>query len=140
MSDVGEITARLQGVKSSGQDRWIARCPAHEDRSPSLAVRALPDGRVLMHCFAGCDTEAILGAIGLKFTDLFAEPLAHHFAPTRAPFSAREALECLTGESAIVLIVGSDIADGKGCTPKDADRLALALGRITAAMEVVHGF
>lgn len=49
---------------------WIACCPAHEDRSPSLSIRAAEDGRVLLHCHAGCPTEAVLRALGLVWQDL----------------------------------------------------------------------
>jgi hypothetical protein len=43
---VTRLLDRLQGVKRTGPSRWIARCPAHEDRRPSLAVRELDDGRL----------------------------------------------------------------------------------------------
>jgi hypothetical protein len=47
--------------------RWTAaggmcRCPAHDDRTPSLSVRP-GDRRLLFHCFAGCDTAAVIGAL-----------------------------------------------------------------------------
>jgi len=51
---------------------WQARCPAHEDRSPSLSIREGDDGRVLVHCFAGCDLERILQALDLSVSELFA--------------------------------------------------------------------
>ena len=51
---------------------WQAQCPAHEDRTPSLSVREGSDGRALVHCFAGCETQEILRALGLEFRDLFA--------------------------------------------------------------------
>jgi len=53
----------LDKVKNTGQGRWIACCPAHDDRSPSLSIRALDDGRVLVHCFAGCDVGSVLEAV-----------------------------------------------------------------------------
>lgn len=49
---------------------WEARCPAHEDRRPSLAVSETED-RVLIHCRAGCTTEAVCSALGLTLADLF---------------------------------------------------------------------
>ena len=52
---------------------WIGRCPAHEDRSPSLSIREGDDGRVLLHCFAGCSIESICEAVGLKVSYLFPE-------------------------------------------------------------------
>ena len=48
----------------------LHHCPAHPDRRPSLSVRRAADGRWLLHCFAGCDTETILAAAGLTFADL----------------------------------------------------------------------
>jgi len=49
---------------------WFAHCPGHEDRRPSLSVTPGSDGRVLMHCHAGCPIESILSAIGLSVRDL----------------------------------------------------------------------
>ncbi len=46
-------------------------CPAHDDRSPSLSIAAGDDGRVLVHCHAGCSAEAVVQAIGLEMADLF---------------------------------------------------------------------
>lgn len=140
MSDIGDILARLFGVKSTGPDRWIARCPAHQDRRPSLTLRALPDGRILMQDFGGCETADVLSAIGLSFSDLFPEPLTRERLPRiAAPFSALDALTCLARESAIVAIAASDIADGKTLSPEDAERVCVAAGRIATALEAVHG-
>jgi hypothetical protein len=62
---------RLEGVKSTGPDQWVALCPAHEDQSPSLSIRDAGD-RLLLRCFAGCSTEAVVAALGLQMADLFA--------------------------------------------------------------------
>ena len=48
----------------------ITRCPAHEDRTPSLSVREGDDERVLVNCFAGCSAEQICEAVGLSLSDL----------------------------------------------------------------------
>lgn len=50
---------------------WVARCPAHADRSPSLSIREGRDGRTLLRCFAGCESTAIVRALGLSIADLF---------------------------------------------------------------------
>lgn len=133
------MLSRLQGVRSTGKDRWIARCPSHADRSPSLTVRALADGRILLHCFASCDTQAVLDAMGIAFGDLFPEPLARDSLPRTQAFTAGEALRCLTQESAVVAICASDVALGKSLSEADATRVAIAAGRIASALEVVHG-
>ena len=62
---------RLDGVKSRGKNKWIAKCCAHDDKSPSLALTELSDGRILLKCFAGCETQTILANIGLTMEDLF---------------------------------------------------------------------
>ncbi len=66
------ILARLRGVRHRNTG-WSALCPAHPDRNPSLSVRE-QNGRVLLHCFAGCSVQAICAALGLELGDLFAAP------------------------------------------------------------------
>lgn len=130
------LLSRLTKVKSTGRGRWIACCPAHGDRNPSLSVRELSDGRVLLHCFSACEPGAILDAVSLTFSDLFPEPLTREALPrTRGGISAHEALECLRSESAVLAILASDAASGKAL---DADRAALCAGRIASALEAVH--
>lgn len=51
-------------------DGLIARCPAHEDRNPSLSVNPGLTRDVLIKCHAGCDAEAVMEAMDLKWTDL----------------------------------------------------------------------
>jgi len=59
----------LDGVRRQ-QRGWSARCPAHEDEHNSLSVGEGDDGRVLLHCFAGCSIEAIVARLGLELRDL----------------------------------------------------------------------
>jgi hypothetical protein len=66
-SDAGSLTledilARLGGVHRSG-DQWTARCPAHDDREPSLSIARGAGGRVLLYCHAGCSFAEILTAL-----------------------------------------------------------------------------
>lgn len=53
-----DIARRLGGKFQGGQ--YMARCPAHQDRTPSLAIREGEDGKVLFHCHAGCSQEAVI--------------------------------------------------------------------------------
>jgi CHC2 zinc finger len=66
------VVDRLKRVRRSGAG-WIALCPAHPDRNPSLSVREQND-RILLHCFAGCTAQEICAALGLELSDLFATP------------------------------------------------------------------
>jgi len=65
------ITSKLEKLRPHGHGRWMACCPAHEDKSPSLAITELRDGRILIKCFAGCEILDVLSAIGLTMSDLF---------------------------------------------------------------------
>lgn len=136
--DVTDLLSRLQSVRPSGRDRWMARCPSHEDRGPSLSVRAAGDGRILLHCFAGCGAADVVESLGLTLGDLFAEPLYHRAKPIRHGLSAMDALRALARESGVVAIAASDIAEGRALSAEDADRVALAAGRIGAALEAIH--
>ena len=53
-----EEIARALGGHRSGRG-WSCRCPAHEDRAPSLSLADGADGRLLVRCFAGCSFEDI---------------------------------------------------------------------------------
>ena len=82
-SPLEKVLARLEGVKRVGRG-WVARCPAHADRNPSLSVGVGADGRVLLHCFSGCTLDAIVAALGLEAKDLFPED-HDRWRWTRAP-------------------------------------------------------
>jgi len=66
-----EIIDRLHNPKYIGSGRYMAKCPAHDDKEASLSVTTGDDDRVLMKCFAGCSTEDVVKAIGLEMKDLF---------------------------------------------------------------------
>jgi putative DNA primase/helicase len=72
---LGQILQALgdRGLRRSG-DGWAARCPAHEDKSPSLSIREDPhNGTVLLKCHAGCEVKAVMEALGLPMSTLFPE-------------------------------------------------------------------
>src|SRR5215213_8693673 len=64
------LLPQLRGVRKNGTG-WLALCPGHDDRTPSLSVHVGDDGRVLVRCFAGCELERVVGALGLTPADLF---------------------------------------------------------------------
>jgi 5S rRNA maturation endonuclease (ribonuclease M5) len=86
------VLSRLRGVRKDGKG-WKALCPAHDDRKPSLKVDEAEDGKVLLKCFAGCGTEDIIAAIGLKMSDLYPEPKQRPVDPGRvvATYDYRDA-------------------------------------------------
>jgi hypothetical protein len=71
-SPIEIVLPRLESVRQIGEHKWECLCPAHDDRNPSLSIGLGDDGRVLVHCFAGCTFEQIVSAIGLTPADVFA--------------------------------------------------------------------
>lgn len=65
------VLGRLRHVQRSGAGHG-AKCPAHEDQHASLSISRGDDGRVLLHCHAGCSPESVCSAVGLQMNDLFA--------------------------------------------------------------------
>src|SRR5579859_6993864 len=67
---IDHVLEHLTGVRKSGKG-WVARCPAHEDRHPSLSITEGDDGRVLLHCQSGCHTADVVAKLGLTMAELF---------------------------------------------------------------------
>ncbi|WP_394375145.1 virulence-associated protein E [Stutzerimonas frequens] len=104
--------------------RYIARCRAHEDASPSLSLSRGQDGRALIHCFAGCTPRDVLTAVGLELRDLFPNGQMHQ--PRRGP--SRAAIE---HERRIVAIGLALLAEGSMLPTADLQRLETACHRLT---------
>ena len=133
------LMSRLDGARRTGVDRWIARCPAHDDGRPSLGVRELDDGRVLVHCWAGCAVADVLAATGLQFADLFPERgMDQHVRRERRPFNASDVLRCTAYEALIAAVAAGNIAKGLTLSEQDLDRLTLAASRLQSAAEMAH--
>jgi hypothetical protein len=140
MSAAAKLLDRLERVKPTGPGRWLACCPAHEDRAPSLSIRELDDGRVLVNCFAGCGAVDVLDSLGLGWSALFPERLLGHNHP--APHSrirARDLLEIISEEVSLVAIVAADLLAQKRISETDWQRLAQAAARIGRARDHVNG-
>jgi hypothetical protein len=74
------LLARLGRVRQTPSG-WEARCPAHDDKKPSLRIDLSKDGEtILLKCHAGCETSAVLKSLGLQLRDLFR---AAWLAPSR---------------------------------------------------------
>jgi hypothetical protein len=126
----------LNKVKKTNYSTWIACCPAHDDRNPSLSIRVVDDGRVLIHCFAGCDANEILEAVGLSFDALYPESfLGRTYKPLRKVFDATSALKLLQFESSLVLEYAKTINRGSGLSNYDLERLSRANERIQRVCE-----
>jgi hypothetical protein len=100
------LLSRLSGVKNTGRDKWLAICPAHDDRSPSLAIKQA-DERILICCFAGCGYLDVLAAIGLDASSLFPDRLTNPYEKRKpAPRHGKAELFDLVVHEAGILALG----------------------------------
>ena len=133
-----ELLTRLEGVRGRGTGQWSARCPAHDDRAPSLSIRETSDGRLLLHCFAGCPIDAVVGAIGLELSSLFPRSGGGTPVKGRSLMTASQALEVLHFESLLAWTAAKNLANGHALTTEDLDRLDVAARRIGAIAQEVR--
>ena len=126
----------LEKVRSSGHGTWTARCPAHEDKHPSLAIRET-EGIILMKCHAGCDVYDIVKAVGMEMDDLFPEKQEYH-APIKKPFPASAVLECIARDTIFLEICANDMMKGQVLTEDDRTRMRTCCEHLRAA--VAWGF
>ena len=120
-----KVLSRLNEVKSAGQNKWKACCPAHDDKNPSLSLSQSVDGKVLLHCWAGCSAADITTAIGLELRDLF---------PGESHSRSGPSLAAKQFEVMIIGIALSNLRQGKPLSASDRERFELAkkrLGRFT---------
>lgn len=128
------LLARLEGVKRTGEGRWLCRCPSHQDRTPSLAVRVTDDDRVLVHCFAGCGFEDVLSAIGMEAADLMPEKCHGHREPWQGVPGYRqgELMKAVIMETNILKMALSQTLAGVPLEVAD-------LRRVNEAMMAING-
>ena len=143
MTPVENLISRLDKVKGRNGS-WIARCPAHADKGPSLAVREGDDGRVLLHCFASCETASVLGAIGMDMTDLFPPDEKRREYPVegkpsmKPAFFASDLMRIIHFEALVVQIVAFDIANSKPINEETRERMLTAYQRIDEAVRYAN--
>jgi hypothetical protein len=102
-----------------------------------LSIRELDDGRVLLHDFGGCETEAVLAAVGLGLGDLFDRPLGE-LAPSRTAMPARDLLVVIDHELTVAVLILDDIVRGRTVDPSQLRRLIQAAARISTARDIAN--
>ena len=140
---IDRVLHRLDKVKRTAPDKWIALCPAHDDKRPSLSIKEGDDHHVLLKCWSGCGAAEIVSALGLSLADLFPgdrRSLADHgTGPMRRPFDYRDALTGIAHETLVARLIIEAVNSGEDVDADALDRLALAENRISAALQAVWG-
>lgn len=128
---IQQLLDSLTKVRRTGPDRWIACCPAHDDNGPSLTIKATSE-TVLIHCFAECSTEEVLGAVGMTFSDLYPD---HQELVKPQRLSAPDALRCIAFEAKVAAASMGTMRQ-RPLTEKEQARLIKASSRIQAALDM----
>jgi len=137
------LLQRLDKVRKNGTAGWMACCPAHTDKNQSLSI-AERDGKVLIHCFAGCRTADVLEAVGLSWADIM--PPRHWPATPEERRKANQAhrengmvaaIEIVALEARVALLAARQLARWQYLEPEDDARLAQAVERIGGACVVL---
>ena len=76
---LNDILHNLKKVKGGPGGQFTACCPAHDDRHASLSVSQGEDGRIFLHCYAGCSLDSIAVALGISMKDLYPSTNSQHY-------------------------------------------------------------
>lgn len=132
---IENILTRLEKVKGRN-GAYVACCPAHNDKSPSLAIREVEDGRILLKCFGGCSVQEIMGAIGMEMGDLF--PDVNKDLPViKKRYYASDLLKVIEFEAWVVSVAAYTMSTGKQLSDTDKTRMKVAQARIMEAVKYV---
>jgi hypothetical protein len=125
------LLSRLSGVKNTGRDKWLAQCPAHDDRSPSLAIKQIDD-RLLIRCFAGCGYLDVLAAIGLDANALFPDRCPDANEPRCKPprFNKAELFDIAVSEAGILALGWNDLLVNGSVPDTDRERVQRAYSTV----------
>ncbi|TVT64922.1 MAG: virulence-associated protein E [Pseudomonas sp.] len=126
MNPVDNLLSRLSKVRQRKPGSWVACCPAHDDKSPSLYVTEADDGRALLKCWGGCTTEEICAAVGLELRDLFLSKSRRRGARGPSP-------KAILHEATIVRIAEAQLLQGLPLSAEDQARYELARQRLGVA-------
>lgn len=130
------LLQRLDGLRDKGNGQFVAKCPAHEDHSPSLTLKVEADGTVLLHCFAGCTALEVVNAVGLTLGDLFPEPFE---APSRRPqWNHKALMETLGHEALVVIGAATKILDGYTLSLEELEEIKQARLKVAGVLEVIN--
>jgi len=129
---IEDLLNRFDGVRETGGGQYSCRCPAHEDKSNSLGIKQGDGERIMMNCFAGCQTEDVLGAVGLTFKDILPSNDYNKQVKEKG-FNPYSVLKMIRDEVLIIGLASVDIKKGKALSNKEHDRLLKAIGNVRDA-------
>jgi len=145
LSPSNRVIPKLEGVRKAGKG-YVAICPHCGGKRPKLSILEGDDGRLLLHCWGGCNVHDILGAIGLTVSDLFVRRDLRTLSPAERSQMRqdaliprwRAALEVVTHEATVLLIAAGKMGDGDLLDDDELKRMRLSATKILDCSEVLN--
>lgn len=129
------VLSHFSKVRSTSKNgSYNCLCPAHDDRSASLSIKICEDGRVLIHCFAGCDIQDILGAVGLTLDDIIPQRIELLKPPGKA-FNPYAVLKSLKDDALFLYLCATHIESQQELSESDKQKLLDTIGKLKEAYE-----
>lgn len=133
--EIQQLLNKLDNVRTSGEG-FTACCPVHDSKSRStLALKEAEDGRILMHCFGGCNVAQVCEALDIELSDLM--PPGQKSG--KVGWLPMDLLPALLRELNYVMIVVNDIIHGDLPTDDDLERLRVVRDRFNTAINLIRG-
>ena len=128
--------SKLHKVRPKGAGKWIACCPCHNDKSPSLAISD-DHGVILIHCF-GCGANAVEVAetLGIDLSELFPDGVTYE-KQQRKYFPADQVLSALKVESAVLYLISKQMLEGTA-TKETKNEIYKSMCRLWAADDYIR--
>lgn len=134
---IESFLSRLNKVRSNGNGKYMAQCPCHADKTASLAINDMGDGRILINCFAGCDTYSILRSVSLDWDAVMPDKSpSETYKPVKQVIYATEGMQLIRFEAQIVTYCAFKLKNNTPLSVDDLSRLEVAMQRINKAMEL----
>lgn len=133
-----QILSHFDKVRSTSKSNsYNCLCPAHDDRNASLSIKIAEDGRVLIHCFAGCDIQNILSAVGLTLDDIIPERI-DMLKPTGKAFNPYAILKSMKDDALFVYMCASHIEKGEQLEETDKEKLLQTVQKLREAYDYAN--
>jgi len=137
------LLARLDGVKKTGPNKWIAKSPTRNERTASLSIKQTDDGRVLLKDFGGSDAAEVIAALGVSWLQLIPPHLRRDkraYTPAeRQGHDAQAALNGIYGAAIVTRLCANKLADGLPFSDDDRHALRQSQHDIDLAYKAVQG-
>lgn len=126
--DAESIARGLDKPRKYGRS-WMACCPSHPDRNPSLSITDGDNGKPLVHCFSGCPQDAVIDALRARGLWPDATPRQRYQAERR---SRRKDLE---HHKLILEIAKADLKRGKSVSQRDHEQIKRSIDFLRRAKQ-----